>query len=242
MAKGTSLARSKRSITIMGREDAEDSIETAKIMYPIMQAADIFLLQTNIAQAGIDQRKVHVVARDSAMQIKTNPIKDKNGNQIKPIAIHTPILLSLNANDSTENLITEGSSDEVAMKTKMSKSKPGSGIIVHDSEEQIRNTLNKAYAPEGVVENNPLLNWTKYLVFYSPTTFVVRRDEKWGGDLTYNNYGELEKDYASKKLHPMDLKAAVATWLIDKLKPAREYFEDSTRKAALEEIEKLTSR
>jgi tyrosyl-tRNA synthetase len=75
MAKGTSLARSKRSITIMGREEAEDNIETAKIMYPIMQAADIFLLQTNIAQAGMDQRKVHVVARDSAMQIKNQSTK-----------------------------------------------------------------------------------------------------------------------------------------------------------------------
>ncbi len=238
MAKGTSLARSKRSITIMGREDAEDSIETAKIMYPIMQAADIFLLQTNIAQAGIDQRKVHVVARDSAMQIKTNALKDSKGNQIKPVAIHTPILLGLN---QTETAL-EGESDEVAMKSKMSKSKPGSGITVHDSPEKIKEIMNKAFAPEGQVENNPVLNWTRYLVFYGEASFTIKRDEKWGGDMVFNSYQQLEDAYAKKDLHPMDLKNALALWLTEKLAPIRNAFEIEERKAVLEEITTLTSR
>lgn len=237
MAKGTSLARSKRSITIMGREEAEDSIETAKIMYPIMQAADIFLLQANIAQAGMDQRKVHVVARDSAMQIKTNPLKDALGNQIKPIAIHTPILLGLDFQGGN----TEGEADEVAMRGKMSKSKADSAISVHDTPEQIKEKLNKAFAPEGVVDDNPVLNWVKHLIFYEiDTKFTISRPEKWGGDLVYNSYEDLERDYAEKKLHPQDLKMAVAEWLIDKLAPAREYFEEPKRKNALEEIERLT--
>jgi tyrosyl-tRNA synthetase len=239
MAKGTSLARSKRSITIMGREDAEDNIETAKIMYPIMQAADIFLLQANIAQAGMDQRKVHVVARDSAMQIKTNALKDSQGNQIKPVAIHTPILLGLQVQD----LYIGGESDEIAMKSKMSKSRPGSGITIHDSEDKIRETLNKAFAPEGQIENNPVLNWTKYLVFYSEdSTLTIERPEKWGGNLTFNSYNDLEKAYQDKQLHPQDLKAALAEWLIKKLAPVRNHFEDPQKKASLEEIENLTKK
>jgi hypothetical protein len=40
----------------------------------------------------------------------------------------------------------------------------------------------------------------------------------------------------------MDLKNAVADWLIQKLEPARKYFEDPKRKAALEEIERLTAK
>jgi len=249
MAKGTSLARSKRSITIMGREEAEDSVETAKVIYPIMQAADIFLLQANIAQAGMDQRKVHVVARDSAMQIKTNPLKDSKGNQIKPVAIHTPILLGLNFStlpetgiDSNDKVVEE---DELAMRTKMSKSKPGSGITIHDTQEQIQQAINQAFAPEGVGghKSNPILNWTKYLVFYTGTeSLTINRPEKWGGDMVFNSYEDLEKAYASKELHPMDLKNAVADWLIEKLEPARKYFEDPNRKAALEEIEKLTAK
>ena len=240
MGKATSLARSKRSITIMGREEAEDSIETAKIMYPIMQSADIFMLQTNIAQAGIDQRKVHVVARDGAMQIKTLALKDAKGNPIKPIAIHTPILLGLDFQPDNE---VGGEVDEIAMRTKMSKSKADSGVLIHDEPEEIKRKINNAYAPEGVVENNPVLNWTKYLVFNEPTTLIINRPEKWGGNLSYSSYEDLEKDYAAKQLHPQDLKMGVAEWLITKLEPVRKQFaEDQGKKAALEEIERLTAK
>ncbi|HBQ51221.1 tyrosine--tRNA ligase [Candidatus Daviesbacteria bacterium RIFCSPLOWO2_01_FULL_38_10] len=225
VGKTTSLARTKRSITIMGREESDD-IDTAKLFYPIMQAADIFLLGVNIAHAGIDQRKVHVIARDSASALK----------KPKPIAIHHPILLGLSA---PENIT--GEADEIAMKAKMSKSKPGSGISIHDSPDQIRQTINGAYAPEGQVENNPILNWTKYLVFYSDGSLVISRKNEHGGDITYSSYDDLEKDYQEKKLHPMDLKMAVAEWLIAKLEPARKYFENPARKTALEEIERLTS-
>ncbi|MBI2040350.1 tyrosine--tRNA ligase [Candidatus Microgenomates bacterium] len=257
IGKTTTLARTKRSITIMGREEPDDSVPTDKLFYPIMQAADIFLLGANIAHAGIDQRKVHVVARDAAMQVKTNPLKDIKGNQIKPIAIHHPILLSLTGPATTQvirskNGYEEGkvvgeelNIDEIAMRMKMSKSKPGSGIIIHDSPDQIRQSINQAYAPEGQIEGNPILNWTKYLIFYSGTQGVslqIQRDQKWGENLEYTDYTTLEKDYAEKKLHPQDLKNAVSEWLIRKLEPARIYFEDPKRKRALEEITTLTSR
>ena len=240
MGKNTSLSRTKRSITIMGREQSDESIDTAKLMYPMMQAADIFLLQTNIAHAGIDQRKVHVIARENAMQIKRYPLKNSRGEQIKPVAIHHPILLSLSG-PAKET----GEVDEVAMRSKMSKSKPGSGITIHDTPEQIKESINQAYAPEGVVEGNPILNWTRYLIFYAGTqgdSLEVKREDKFGGNVTYTSYEELEKDYAEKKLHPMDLKSAVADWLIKKLEPVRKYFEDPKRKQALEEIESLTTK
>lgn len=226
IGKTTTLARTKRSITIMGREESDD-IDTAKLFYPIMQAADIFLLGVNIAHAGIDQRKVHVIARDAASSL----------NKPKPVAIHHPILLGLSAPEDVT-----GEADEVAMKSKMSKSKPGSGISIHDSPEQIRQTINGAYAPEGQVEGNPILNWTKYLVFYAEGSLTVKRKTEHGGDVEYKNYEDLEKDYVEKKLHPMDLKIAVAEWLINKLEPARKYFEDPTRKSALEEVERLTTK
>lgn len=238
IGKNTSLSRVMRSITIMGREEQE-GIDSAKIMYPLMQAADIFLLQVNIAQAGLDQRKVHVIALDCANQVKTNAIKDINGKQIKPVAIHTPILLGLSI---TEEVLEGLSEDEIAMKTKMSKSKADSGVSIHDDPEDIRHKINQAYAPEGVVENNPILNWTKHLIFYlSDSRLDIKREEKFGGNATYNSYDDLERDYKDKKLHPMDLKNAVTDWLIATLEPVRKSFEDPKRKAALEEIEKLTS-
>ena len=125
---------------------------------------------------------------------------------------------------------------------KMSKSKPDSAIFIHDNPDEIKRKINNAYCPEGIVEFNPILDWTKYLIFYNSANLTIKRPEKWGGDIPYSTYEDLEKDYADKKLHPQDLKNAVAEWLIAQLEPARKYFEDPKRKAALEEIERLTAK
>lgn len=239
VGKSTTLARVMRSITIMGREDSE-GIESAKLMYPLMQAADIFLLGVNIAQAGIDQRKVHVIAIESALQMKTDPLKDKTGKTIKPVALHTPILLGLTTNEDAEKAARGLESDEAAMKLKMSKSKADSAVSVHDSPEDIVSKLNKAYCPEGIVDFNPVLDWAKQLIFVVDNQLVIERDVKWGGALAYNNYKDLEEDFSLKKLHPQDLKTAVAKWLIEKLEPIRVAFEEIGKKAALQEIEHLS--
>ena len=74
IAKSNSAKRIRRALPIMGREDAED-IETAALIYPCMQAADIFQLDLDIACAGIDQRKAHIIARESASKLqKRKPI------------------------------------------------------------------------------------------------------------------------------------------------------------------------
>jgi len=231
VAKATTLSRMIRSTTIMGRKESEIS-DSAMLIYPAMQAADIFALGVNIAHAGTDQRNVHVVAREAAASL------DKQ----KPVAIHHHLLQGL--------LQPVFTTDETGKKildleaAKMSKSKPDSAIYIHDQPEEIRRKVGNAFCPEGEVEFNPILDWTKHLIFYdsSGATLTIKRDEKWGGDLTYTSYEDLEKDYVDKKLHPQDLKNAVAEWLIKKLEPARIYFEDPKRKQALEEIEKLTSK
>lgn len=229
VAKATTLARMLRSTTIMGRKEDEVT-ESAMLIYPAMQSADIFMLGADIAHAGTDQRNVHVVAREAAKELGYE----------KPVAIHTTLLQGLLPPVITTN--PESGEEEMDLEAaKMSKSKPDSGIYMSDSPDEIRRKINQAYAPEGVVKFNPILNWTKHLIFYyENTTLVINRPEKWGGDLTYTSYEQLEKDYAEKMLHPQDLKAAVAEWLIQKLEPARTYFEDPERKAALEEITALS--
>ncbi|MBI2338521.1 tyrosine--tRNA ligase [Candidatus Daviesbacteria bacterium] len=229
VAKATTVSRMIRSTTIMGRKETEIS-DTAMLIYPAMQAADIFALKVNIAHAGTDQRNVHVVAREAAAQL---------GEQ-KPIAIHHHLLQGL-----TEPILTTDENGKRVMDmeaAKMSKSKPESAVFIHDNPEEIKRKVNNAFCPEGEVEFNPILDWVKHLIFYNPTTLTICRPEKWGGDITYQNYEDLEKDYKEKKLHPQDLKIAVAEWLIAKLEPARKYFENPSRKAALEEIERLTAR
>lgn len=229
--KATTLARMIRSTTIMGRKESEVS-DTAMLVYPAMQSADIFALKVNLAHAGTDQRNVHIVAREAAHALVEE----------KPIAIHHHLLQGLLQPVLTEDPET-GKQIMDMEAAKMSKSKPNSAVFIHDDKETIKKKINAAYAPEGVVEFNPILDWVKYLVFYTgKESFIVKRYPKWGGDLIYKSYQDLEKDYASKTLHPMDLKAAVVEWLIKTLEPARKYFEDPKRKEALEEIQRLTSR
>lgn len=228
VSKATTIARMMRSTTIMGRKESEIS-DSAMLIYPAMQSADIFAMDITITHAGTDQRNVHVVAREASKEL----------SEQKPIAIHHHLLKGLLKPEAWP--IPENNREEAALAMKMSKSKPDSAIFIHDSEEEIRRKVNNAFCPEGEVEYNPILDWTKYLILASQGQALrVQRDPKYGEDLEYSTYEDLEKDYAQKKLHPQDLKTAVADWLIAKLEPARIYFEDPKRKEALEEIEKLT--
>jgi tyrosyl-tRNA synthetase len=228
VAKATTLSRMLRSTTIMGRKEAEVT-DAAMLIYPSMQSADIFTMNINLTHAGTDQRNVHIVAREAASEL---------GYQ-KPVGLHAHLLQGLLPPVLVQN--PETGKKEMDMEAaKMSKSKPDSAIFIHDTPEEIKRKINAAYAPEGITAFNPILDWVKHLIFYSDdSTFVINRPEKWGGNLSYSSYEELEKDYASKALHPQDLKMAVAEWIIAKLEPVRNYFEQPDQKAALEKLESL---
>jgi len=62
--KHTSLARIRKTLTIMGRSEDDQKIDLAKMLYPPMQAIDIKSLDVDIAHAGMDQRKIHMLVRD----------------------------------------------------------------------------------------------------------------------------------------------------------------------------------
>src|SRR5665213_2880795 len=94
VSRNTTLARMLRSISILGREQS-DSVDFAKLIYPAMQAADIFAQGINLAHAGTEQRKAHVIARDVATKIRTNRLTDFEGRTVKPAAVHHPLLLGL---------------------------------------------------------------------------------------------------------------------------------------------------
>lgn len=230
VAKSTTISRMMRSTDIMGRQAGESS-NAATLIYPAMQAADLFTMQRNIIHAGTDQRNVHVVARDVAKDLGVK----------KPVAIHHHLLMGLLKPPVWP--IPEDDREEMITALKMSKSKPDSAVFINDTPDEITRKVMNAFCPEGEIKYNPILDWLKHLVFYNDNiTFVVKRDPKWGGDLKYSSYEGLCKDFEQKELHPQDLKAAVAEWLIEKLEPARKYFEDPKRKEALEEMERLTAK
>lgn len=239
VAKNTSLARMQRSITILGRKEGE-AVDFAKLLYPPMQVADIFALQVNIAHAGMDQRKAHVIARDVASKMKVNRLVDADGQQIKPVCVHHPLLIGLKKPAMWPP--PEGDLTDYWASMKMSKSDKASALFVHDSEDEIRQKVRKAFCPPDSAAFNPMLDWPRKLAFPRDGAFRVPRDNAHGGDLVFTSPEEMDEAYLSGALHPADLKNAVADWLVETLRPAREAFASKDAQETLAELDALITR
>jgi tyrosyl-tRNA synthetase len=121
---------------------------------------------------------------------------------------------------------------------KMSMSKPGSAIFVHDSADEIIAKVGKAFCPPGAIELNPIVDWTLHLVvgiFDEPLR--VTRSPSHGGPVTFHAFSEVEAAYRQERLHPEDLKRAVAERLVDVLEPARKHFADPARAEVLKALD-----
>ena len=118
----------------------------------------------------------------------------------------------------------------------MSKSKPETSIFVHDSREQILRKIRAAYCPEKVVEDNPILDYSKYIVFRAFSSMLIERPSKYGGNLELHSYRELEEVYRRGELHPLDLKMAVANYLDKLIAPIRVHFERDKKAKELYEF------
>ena len=211
--KYMSLKRTMRTLTIMGRTEDESKIDLAKLLYPPMQAVDIHSLDLDIVHAGIDQRKIHMLVREIFPKMKWKV----------PVAIHHKLLPGLSKP-------TESSNSQVL--GKMSKSDPNSGIFIHDSDDEIRRKISKSWCEEANIDNNPLLEIAKTVIFHEFNEIKVERPEKFGGNVEYASFEQLETDFANKKLHPVDLKQTVGNYLVkivspirDKLKLSNELFQ-----------------
>lgn len=205
-SKNMSLERTMRSLTIMGRTADKDKIDLGQLFYPPMQAVDIHTMDLDIVHAGMDQRKIHMLVREIFPKMKWKV----------PVAVHHHILAGLGEPEPA----SDPDSDFVS--SKMSKSKSASGIFVHDTDEEINLKFKKAWCPEGMVEKNPVLEISKYIIFHKFNEVTVERPEKFGGNVTYTSYQDLEGDFAQKKLHPSDLKATVSKYVTEIIRPIRE--------------------
>jgi len=214
IAKSVSLQRTWRALPIMGRETSLKDMETAWVYYPCMQAADIFHMELDVACASMDQRKAHMLARDSAEKLGLK----------KPIIIHTPLLIGLQGPQTSQKQFDENMEINLQISSKMSKSVPKGCIFIHDSPEEIKTKIKEAYCPPREVKGNPVIETVKLTIFTERESLTIPRAPKYGGPKTFDSYGELEKTYVKGKLHPLDLKEAVAKALIEILNPVREYF------------------
>ena len=174
-----------------------DNPKLSGLIYPIMQSLDEVYLDVDMQYGGLDQRKILMFARENLPKLQYDP----------RVEIMTPLIPGL----------AEGG--------KMSASVEGSKIDLLDDEKTVVNKIRNAYCKEGEVENNGVLAFLKYVIMAMKgdknKKFVVKRDKKFGGDLVFNNYEEIEKAFIRKELHPLDLKNALTEEINELLKPIR---------------------
>ncbi len=227
IAKRASVKRIWRALPIMGREMNLSDVETAWLLYPCMQAADIFHLQLDVACAGMEQRKAHMLARDAAEKLHWR----------KPSCIHTPLLMGLQGPTASGRQLDEDAALNLQISSKMSKSIPRTCIFLHDTPKEIEAKLKNAYCPPKQVKGNPVLEAARLTVFTNIEGLTIMRPQKYGGTEAFASYVDLEKAYAKGKIHPLDLKAAVADALIQILEPVRSHFKKHPEK--LEKMKKI---
>ncbi|MFX1483144.1 MAG: tyrosine--tRNA ligase [Promethearchaeota archaeon] len=225
IAKNTTVARATRALTIMGRREGEMN-EVAQYFYPMMQVADIFHLEADITQLGLDQRRANILAREVGPKL----------GWWKPVVISHHMLMNLEGATEPEGFDEEKDFD-IQISSKMSKSKPSSSVFVHDSEDEIHKKIMAAYCPPKNVVGNPLLDWAKHVVFRSFDSVVAERKPKFGGDIEFHSYKELESTYAAGDLHPLDLKNMMINYVNKMVDPIRTHFEK--KKSAREMLEQV---
>jgi len=191
LAQDSTINRGLRSMQEIARDVENATI--SQLWYPLMQVVDIKQLKLDVALGGLEQRKIHMIGREMSKTLDH-----------KFVAIHTPLITSLKGPGQ-----------------KMSKSIPGSGISVTDSLEEIKKTIKDAYCPEKEVKDNPILQISRLILFPRFEKIEIKRDKKFGGNLSFSNYESLEKTYSSGKLHPLDLKNSVIEYLWKIIEPIR---------------------
>ncbi len=185
----------------------KDNPKLSGLIYPIMQNLDEIYLEADAQLGGTDQRKIMVLARENLPKLDYE----------SRIEIIHPLI---------PGLVQGG---------KMSSSIEESKIDLIDEKETVEKKINKAYCLEGDLDNG-LLPFLKHVIFIikgdNKQKFKVERPAKFGGTVEYSDYAHLEKDFVAKKLHPMDLKQAVAREINAILEPIRK------QKAKLEKLSK----
>ena len=139
-----------------------------------------------------------------------------------------------------EVLITYKKSEvDRKIEMKMSKSKPDTAIFMTDSKDEILRKFKKAHSIDGVVEDNPILEYFKYIIFEKYSEVEILRDDKFGGLYKSNSYEKLEEDFKNGLIKSIDLKLMCFNYINKLIEPTRKYFEENSE--AKELLEKVKS-
>jgi len=203
-SKNMSLARARRTFSIMGRDEDSGDGDLSKFFYPAMQAADIFELDIDIALGGMDQRKAHMYMREVADTWKWS----------KATCVHTPILSGLKSAGGRMESFDH----------KMSKSDPSGAILLHDAPDRLRKKMRKAYL-DVEKDDSPIYELLQHLILPEQGSITVTPNPEYGEPSTYDSVEGFVAAVNSGAVHPLDAKFAVADAVSTSLADLRSHFD-----------------
>nr|4PBS_A Chain A, Tyrosine--tRNA ligase [Methanocaldococcus jannaschii DSM 2661] len=116
LALKTTLKRARRSMELIAREDENPKV--AEVIYPIMQVNGCHYLGVDVAVGGMEQRKIHMLARELLPK--------------KVVCIHNPVLTGLDGegkmSSSKGNFIAVDDSPE-EIRAKIKKAYCPAGVV-----------------------------------------------------------------------------------------------------------------
>ena len=184
-----------------------DSPKLSGYIYPLMQALDEEYLKVDMQIGAVDQRKIFVLAREQLPKLGYK----------KRIELMVPFLPGL-------------------IGKKMSSSVEASKIGLLDDAKTIKKKVNSADFEEGNPDNGTMA-FFEYIIFTllqdKKESLIIKRPEKFGGNLKFKSYKELEKAVKEKSIHPLDVKNTASTQITNLLS------EIESIRPELEELEKL---
>ena len=123
----------------------------SEVIYPLMQTLDEEYLDVDMQLGGMDQRHIFAYAREYL---------EKLGYR-KRVEVLTPLIASIRGPG-----------------TKMSSSVPESNIKIYDSEESIKKKIMNGYCPEGVVEDNFIIQIVNFFILPNDGKLKIEREQK----------------------------------------------------------------
>ncbi|KAI6099859.1 tyrosine tRNA ligase [Pisolithus croceorrhizus] len=197
------------------------------LLYPGLQALDEQYLDVDFQFGGVDQRKIFTFAELYLPRLGYS----KRAHLMNPMV---PGLMGGKMSSSDPDSKIDFLDPPEVVKRKIKKAFCEEGNI---SENGLLAFLNAVLIPvsqlrierlrdEGGIDGQESVGSQKpFVTDDAPegTVFTITR-EKGGGPSHYQNYQELEDDFAAKKIHPGDLKASVRDAIISLLRPIQATF------------------
>jgi tyrosyl-tRNA synthetase len=216
-SKNMSLARVRRTFSIMGRDEESSDGDLSRFFYPALQAADIFEMDIDVAIGGMDQRKAHMYMRDVA---------DRWG-WYKATCLHTPIISGLKSSGARMESFDH----------KMSKSDPNGAILLHDDDNKLAKKMKKAFLdPEQ--PDSPVYELIQHIILPEFGEVVVTPKPEFGEASTWTDLDSIKAAVADGTLHPFDAKMGVAAGISRGLAVVSEHFEAAPE--TLDRVNELT--